>query len=267
MTEQKASEKGLVKNTVPKKVRFTFHTNWKISTFVALMLPCLVSLGFWQLDRADEKQAVQAVFDLRQTEKPISIESLFNRQAADVNAVRVSLKGRYINSNNILIDNKIHRSKFGYEVVTPFKLSASDHVVLVNRGWIQGPIDRQLFPDITAIQNQQTLKGVIFIPSKTPFSIGTPEQSNAWPKRVPFLNHAELATYFDTPLFPYQVRLDTKQAGELQRNWKVITVKPEKHIGYAVQWFAMAFTLALLYFALSTNLFGWFQKKQPSSTG
>ncbi|PCI43910.1 MAG: hypothetical protein COB51_10905 [Moraxellaceae bacterium] len=263
MTEQETPEKGLTKETAPlEKAKLTFHTNWKISTFVALMLPCLISLGFWQLDRADEKRAVQAVFDLRQTEKPISIESLFDQQAVDLKSVRVSLKGRYINSNNILIDNKIYHSKFGYEVVTPFKLSTSGRLILVNRGWIQGHSDRRIFPDIDEIQKEQTVEGVIFIPSKTPFSLGTPEQSDAWPKRVPFINHTELVAYFDAPLFPHQVRLDTQQAGELQRNWKVITVKPEKHTGYAVQWFAMAFTLALLYLALSTNLLGWSQNKQ-----
>lgn len=262
MTEQETPEKGLaIETALPEKAKFTFHTNWKISVFVALMLPCLVSLGFWQLDRADEKRAVQTVFDLRQTEKPIPIERLLNQQASDLKSVRVSLTGRYINSNNILIDNKIHHSKFGYEVVTPFKLSSNRRLVLVNRGWIQGHSDRRIFPDINGIQNEQTVEGVIFIPSKTPFSIGTPEQSTTWPKRVPFINHTELVAHFDTPLFPHQVRLDAKQAGELQRNWKVITVKPEKHTGYAVQWFAMAFTLALLYLALSTNLLGWFQKK------
>jgi len=226
------------------------------------MLPCLIKLGFWQLDRADEKRVVQTVFKLRQAEQPAPIESLNNLESAALKSVRVSLKGRFSNSKHILLDNKIHHARFGYEVVSPFTLSANGQTVLVNRGWIQGNTDRRIFPSITPVEGEQSINGVIYIPSKTPFSVGTTELTDSWPKRVPFIIQEDFQTYFGTSLYPYQIHIDENQAGTLQRNWLTISVKPEKHTGYAVQWFAMAFTLALLYLIFSTNIFDRFRSKQ-----
>lgn len=244
-----------------KKSSLTFQTNWKTSIFVALMLPCLTCLGFWQLDRADEKRAIQVEFNRHQLLPATPINSLIDKKSANLNARKVSMTGHYLNSKNILIDNKIHRSKFGYEVVTPFQLTPSGHLVLINRGWIEGNADRSKLPVIEAIKNEQNIKGVIFRPSKEPFSLGIAEVGNTWPKRVPFISSEDLKNHFNQPLFPHEIRLGKNQAGGLQRNWKTITVKPEKHTGYAFQWFAMALTLAIFYLAYSTQLINVFKFK------
>ena len=55
-------------------------------------------------------------------------------------------------------------------------------------------------------------------------------------------------------LFPYPVRIDPAQPGALSVDWQVINVSPEKHTGYAVQWFSMAAALALIYLLRSTNI-------------
>ena len=57
-----------------------------------------------------------------------------------------------------------------------------------------------------------------------------------------------------TRLFPYPVRLNAGEELALDIDWQVVNVRPEKHRGYAVQWFAMAGMLALLYVLRSTNL-------------
>ena len=49
------------------------------------------------------------------------------------------------------------------------------------------------------------------------------------------------------PLFPYSVRLDAGQPGALRVDWEPINTQPEKHTGYAVQWFAMAIALVLFW--------------------
>jgi cytochrome oxidase assembly protein ShyY1 len=55
-------------------------------------------------------------------------------------------------------------------------------------------------------------------------------------------------------VFPYPIRIAAGEPGALAVNWLVINVSPDKHRGYAVQWFAMAVAL-LIFFALrSSNL-------------
>ena len=54
-------------------------------------------------------------------------------------------------------------------------------------------------------------------------------------------------------VFDYSIRLAEATPGVLLRNWPVISTTPEKHRGYAVQWFAMAAALVLLYLYYSTR--------------
>ena len=58
-------------------------------------------------------------------------------------------------------------------------------------------------------------------------------------------------------LFPYPVRIDAGESGALAVEWTVVNTGPAKHIGYAVQWFAMSAVLATLYVFRSSNLRQW----------
>ena len=55
-------------------------------------------------------------------------------------------------------------------------------------------------------------------------------------------------------LFPHPVRIDSGVAAALTVDWQVVNVSPEKHTGYAVQWFTMAAALFILFILRSTNL-------------
>ena len=55
-------------------------------------------------------------------------------------------------------------------------------------------------------------------------------------------------------LFPYPVRINAGQASALTVDWKIVNVSPQKHTGYAVQWFTMAAVLGIFYLMRSSNL-------------
>ena len=63
-------------------------------------------------------------------------------------------------------------------------------------------------------------------------------------------------------LFPYSVRIKAGEPGALAVDWKVVNSGPAKHIGYAVQWFAMSAVLALLGVLRSTNLHQWLRSRR-----
>jgi surfeit locus 1 family protein len=61
-----------------------------------------------------------------------------------------------------------------------------------------------------------------------------------------------LAKKLDYSLFPFQIELDKDQAEGFKREWQTTTIMlPEQHTAYAIQWFALALTLTLLFIGYS----------------
>jgi cytochrome oxidase assembly protein ShyY1 len=58
----------------------------------------------------------------------------------------------------------------------------------------------------------------------------------------------------------YQLRLDQDSIGALKTGWTTVAVKPEKHVGYAVQWFAMAITLLIMTIIANSNVVSWLKR-------
>src|SRR5687768_11903535 len=110
-----------------------FHFDWKLTLLTAALLPLLLSLGFWQLRREQEKLELQQQYSARQNEAPIALDRL--RAQDDLQYRQVEFSGRYDNAHSFLLDNRIHEGRPGYELITPV-VSDMNVVVLVNRGWL-----------------------------------------------------------------------------------------------------------------------------------
>ncbi len=112
-----------------ERPKLQFHFDWRASVLVALLLPLLLGLGFWQLDRAEEKRQLQQEFIERQAQAPINITQLLagplspqaigNRDEQALHHLPVILQGKWLNDHNILLDNRIYQGRFGYEIITP----------------------------------------------------------------------------------------------------------------------------------------------------
>ena len=55
---------------------YRWDTNWKTLLFVLVTMPILIKLGFWQLERADEKRALQARYAQQQLAPPVPLSTL-----------------------------------------------------------------------------------------------------------------------------------------------------------------------------------------------
>ncbi|MEH6472724.1 MAG: SURF1 family cytochrome oxidase biogenesis protein, partial [Halopseudomonas sp.] len=62
---------------------------------------------------------------------------------------------------------------------------------------------------------------------------------------------------FQRPLYPAVLRLSEPVIDGTDTRWKLVVMPPEKHLGYAVQWFGLA--LALLCWLI---WFGWWREKK-----
>jgi surfeit locus 1 family protein len=77
------------------------------------------------------------------------------------------------------------------------------------------------------------------------------EPSSGWPKIVQFPAVDELSAMLGLQLVPGLLLLDPAEPDGYRRDWRPSDFGPERHIGYAVQWFALAATLVILYLAWS----------------
>ena len=232
--------------------RYHFQLNWKITLFYVLLLPVLLSLGFWQLDRADYKTQLQRLYDQRNQEAPVAIAKL--DLAEDLAYIRVALNGYFDNAHHFLLDNRTFNGRPGYEVITPFIVADSDGetgLVWVNRGWIPQGVSRDELPEIQPVTaDLLQIAGQVVMPSEA-FVLANLPFSGQWPEviqvaEVPMLTQKLAAENIDF-VFPYFVRLSEGEVGSFQRIWQPLSTQPEKSLGYAVQWFLMATALTLLY--------------------
>lgn len=220
---------------------------------VAALVPAMVALGFWQLHRAGEKQALQEEYDARATGPVVRIEPRLQR-AEDLRFYRVTVRGAYETANQLYIDNRVHQGRAGYHVVTPFRIEGGDVRVLVNRGWIPPGPDRAQLPPAAIPEGVQEITGIATVPSDKPFRLGAEaalrhDGQTLW-------QHMDLVRFAASVRYPVQpviVLLGPESAaGGFTREWSRLDAGIAVHQGYAFQWFMLATTLLAIYLFL-----GW----------
>lgn len=228
-----------------------FRFNWKLTLFTVLLLPLMISLGFWQLDREQQKIEMQERYERRSLEPAVALQTVnWHDPEADLGWMRIEATGYFVPERQFLLDNRVHESRVGYEVLSLF---ATDFgTLVVNRGWVpQGPTRQQL-PAIPVSAERQTIAATIYVPDGEVMLLASdnPDPDN-WPIVVQRLDMEQIAQLSGHTLLPWSVRLEPGTPAVLAPNWQAINMKPEMHRGYAVQWFSMAAVLALLYLLFS----------------
>lgn len=217
-----------------------------------LLLPVLINLGLWQYRKADQKLALQAIYDSREKQPPLWIGA----QPLDPEAVqfsRVNVRGRYDPAYQVLLDNQVYQGQAGYQVITPLQIEGSAMRILVYRGWVPVGADRRILPNIVTPPGMIEVSGYTHIPSKKYFELSGEVTRDDWQKVWQNLDLQRYSKAVPFSIQPVAVQLDsTSSAGGYVRDWP----RPDLHIevnrGYAFQWFGMSAALVLIY--LLTNI-------------
>ena len=220
-----------------------------------LVLPLFLSLGFWQLDRAEQKRTLHHEFEGRQAASEINL----NKEDAQLNSFdelqwrKVSIEGVFSRDNNVLLDNQVERGVAGYFVYTPFKIKEQDAWVLVNRGWVPAGTSRDNPPEIVAAGEVLRIIGSVKSPPKTGILLAENivEQLGKGTVRVQKLELAGIGETLNLELLPYVLRMDPDSPAGFARTWKTPGSGEETHLGYAFQWFAMATAIFVIYLVLN----------------
>ncbi|MFA0415499.1 SURF1 family protein [Vibrio renipiscarius] len=214
----------------------------------------LVNLGFWQLSRAEEKQAIQDLLQRNQTQTAVALSSVIESVRQSPNGVDKGLTGRpvYFHSmpvkgRYLLLDNQIVDGKVGY-LALQLMQTLSGHFVLLERGFVEGDRNRAILPSVDWLNQAYNGEGRVYFRSINPLSQQLMHE-NTQPMRVQNLNIDELSDLWQINIEAFVIQ--PQKVGEswpYVQPWQPIPMKANKHIGYAVQWFCMAFALGVLAF-------------------
>ncbi len=223
--------------------------------FALVFVPVTFVLGVWQYNRGLEKEIVIAAIDAMSEQEPITITSSQQLMTSTNNYQPVKLKGRLWTNQSFLLDNQVRNGIGGYQVLTPLELENNQRV-LINRGWIQAPLDREQLPEIGNGVFQVEEQGTIYFPK--PFTLKRQQIFNRekmpWPKRIQAIEVELLASYFEGELFDYTIRIHPDSPLAYDVDWEVNIIPPRRHYGYAFQWFALSLVLLVMTMIANTNI-------------
>ena len=210
--------------------------------FVGLM----TFLGFWQLDRAKEKEQMLTLL----ADENLSTITERKQLKQLAKYAHVEILGHYINAPQFLLDNQVDNQVIGYHVFTPFKIDKLNTFILINRGWVEkkGLLDTDLMVNTQKIK----LVGQLNSPPKVGMQLGDIQidsQKNIQTityfeeqKINPFVQE-KLCQSLDCLVSSKIIWFKEDQPQGFKRQWNPVVMLPSKHIGYAVQWFAMTLVL------------------------
>ena len=251
-------------NSVDKSAhqpRFVVTFNRNITLFTLIALPILCSLGIWQWYRAAEKHELETRYAQLHAQPPVTLTMENISDLPDYQ--RVMVQGYFDNDHTWLLDNKQRHGKVGFEVITPFVLTGGQRL-LVNRGWLAAGDTRAQLPMIEDVPGQVTLFAELVSVVKHPLLDAHSERSD-WPRIIMAIDVEDMNAQLRKDLLPRYVRLDEGSPGAFVTGWQAVNMTPEKHIGYAFQWFAMAFALVIWFVFANSNLVEYWRSRRQKN--
>lgn len=264
------------------------NLEWRLTLFALILIPLMTKLGFWQLERAEEKRVLASRHAAQTALPALTLDELLMQiapvkprelsdESADVVQERarpadmasmadrsVSFTGQFSADRYLLLDNRIQNGRFGYEVIA--LVSSQDVLVPVNLGWVAGDPARRTLPTVRlAAGKQQRVAGRIFIPQGAAYLLEAQTAPTTFPTVIqdyPAVEMAPaLAALTSQPVMPFLVHIDPASPLAESAVWVLMNQSPEKHTGYAVQWFTMAAVLLLAFLLRSSNLYALLRPK------
>jgi surfeit locus 1 family protein len=218
------------------------------AAFILAMCAMCVRLGFWQLDRLEQRRARNAVVlaGMRQAPRPTdaALAAEMTRDPARLAYRRVVARGRYLPESGFVLRGRVEFGRPGVHLATPLLLEGGN-VLLVNRGWVPAP-DGAAPPQLpTPPAGIVTVEGIL---QQIPVTQDRGGRSVSARGDTTYrrLDLAVVRSRLGRPVLPMylQVLGDTGAAARSARALPVAVPPPVldegPHLGYAVQWFSFA---------------------------
>ena len=195
----------------------------------------MLNLGFWQLNRLDEKRKFNSVLS---THSSTPVQSLDEAVPAKWNKatsewLRVSVTGSYDFSKAVTIINRSQDGTAGYNSVVPFT-STNNRTILVNRGFVPLVIEAPVAPT-----GEIEIIGYLRA-SQSRSALGPIDSTEAGNTEFQRFDIPLISAHVGKTIEPMFLQLITESpAGESQWPAKVALPPLDEgtHMSYALQWF------------------------------
>lgn len=224
---------------------------------LALIAAC-VALGGWQLQRM---QAKQRLLDLAAS-LPVRPQPLARALTRPAPLAWVAGRGHWL-PPRVLLDNQSHGGRAGLRLYQLLELDDGAARVLVDLGWLPWPGERRL-PPMARLAGPVQVRGLLTAPPAAGLALG-PALLPAGPPATWLATRIEPAAIAQAlrlrDISPQVLRLDPALPIGHQRDLLLLsgTLPPLRHLGYAVQWFALALTVLVAALTLE-----WRRRSPPS---
>ncbi|HXZ51508.1 MAG TPA: SURF1 family protein [Burkholderiales bacterium] len=246
--EFKAGTRFLARNSMAFTFQGrAFRPKWWGFALAAAGCAAFIALGNWQARRAEEKRALAARLDaaLRAPARELPPRPV---AASDYAQQRVAALGTFLSKYTVLLDNKIHDGRLGYEVVTPLRLGQSSLHVLVDRGWVAAGARRDELPELRTPSGELRIEG--FAVQRLPQAFEPqhrPPRGRVWQN----LRLDDFAAATGLALQPVVIEQLSQVDDGLLRDRERPDTGAERNASYALQWYSFAALSVILFLVQS----------------
>ena len=231
-----------------------FRPKWWGFALALAGCAAFIALGNWQARRAEEKRALAARLEaaLRAPARELPARPV---AAAEYAQQRIAALGTFVPEYTVLLDNKIHDGRLGFEVVTPLRLGQSRLHVLIDRGWVAAGARREELPEIRTPPGELRVEGIALQRLPQAFEPQhRPTRGRVWQN----LRLDEFAAATGLALQPLVIEQLSQVDDGLLRDWQRPDTGAERNASYALQWYSFA-ALAVILFLVQS-----FRRERPS---
>ncbi len=214
------------------------------SVFTVIMLVCLVSLGFWQVQRLEWKLGLIEQIETRAFMDPAALpENTANLE--DIEYQSVALTGQFNNDQEMTKYSVGPNGEPGYDLYTPF-YSRDGQVIIVNRGWVPEFQKLQQDRPSTLVNGDVNITGLLRKPGeKLWYGPENEPENNNW--YFGDLSAMAMAQNIDNiyPMYLYAAKMDGDNSFPVAGRTEFNIVN--NHLDYALTWFGLSIVLIVIY--------------------
>ena len=197
-----------------------------------------VRLGFWQLARREQRQAMNERIAARIQAPPVPVATL-RGDTVENRFRQVIVTGTPDYEREFALTIRGNNGSPGADIITPIRIAGSDSAVLVNRGWVYAPdgmtVDFSRWREIDS-----TFVGYVD-------SFEAAPSDSVRNRGIRRMSHEAIRRALPYPIKPFYVVAMGDTIGSAT---SVVRLRPPRlgegpHLSYAFQWFGFA-TIALV---------------------
>jgi surfeit locus 1 family protein len=223
-----------------------------IGTVLVLVVAAVcVRLGFWQLDRLEQRRERNEGLEERLALAPVPLAGL-PLDTVGLTHRRARAQGTFDDERTIVLPGRSYRGSPGVHVLTPLRLHGARGAVFVNRGWVPAADAATIaYDSIRTFSADTAVEGILLpFPGRgaSRGAAGSGVDADSAFRRVWFaLDEELLRRQFPYPLAHVQLQMLPREraAGTLPVPLPLPALDEGPHRGYAIQWFSFA-TIAIV---------------------